>query len=155
MRTLLVSLALLGSVALLGGALLFQYVGGLAPCQMCLWQRWPHAIAIGLGLLAFHPRLTKAAARLAALVVLVGAGIAAFHAGVEWDWWEGITSCAGTGNALGGLAGGDLLSMDGPLGVVRCDEAAWVFLGLSMAGWNAVFSLILSAIWLAASNQRR
>ena len=154
MSRLLVLLALLGSVALLGGALLFQYAGGLAPCQMCIWQRWPHAIAIGLGLVALAPSARVPAARLAALMVLVGAGIAAFHAGVEWDWWEGLTTCAGGGNALGGLTGSDLLSTDGPLGVVRCDEAAWVFLGLSMAGWNALFSLGLAGLWLAASNHR-
>ena len=54
--------------------------------------------------------------------------------------------------ALGGLGGGDLLSLDGPLGVVRCDEAAWVFLGISMAGWNAIFSLMIAGVWIAASN---
>lgn len=152
MSRFLVTIGLLGSIALLGGALLFQYVGGLAPCQMCIWQRWPHAIAIVLGVFAFIPATRKYAARLAALAVLIGAGIGAFHAGVEWNWWEGITSCAGTGNTLGGMGAGDLLSLDGPLAVVRCDEAAWVFLGISMAGWNALFSLVLGGIWIAASN---
>ena len=152
MSRFLIAVAILGSVALLGGALAFQYLGGLAPCQMCIWQRWPHAIAIVLGLIAFVPPARKPATRLAGLVVLIGAGIAVFHAGVEWNWWEGLTACTGTGDMLGGLGAEDLLSTDGPLGVVRCDEAAWVFLGLSMAGWNAIFSLLLSGVWIAASN---
>ncbi|WP_316014254.1 disulfide bond formation protein B [Roseobacter sp. HKCCA0434] len=141
----------LGSIALLGGALLFQYVGGLAPCQMCLWQRWPHAIAIGAGILALlFPGARLPLAGLAALAIAIGIAIAVFHAGVEWDWWEGLTSCSGSGSALSGMTGSDLLSQDGPLGVVRCDEAAWVFLGLSMAGWNAVFSLFLFGFWMRA-----
>lgn len=139
-----------GSAALLIGALLFQYVGGLAPCQMCLWQRWPHAIALALVPLAFLLP-TRLIATLGALTVFAGAAIGAFHAGVEWDWWEGITACAGAGDALTGLSGADLLSTEGPLGVIRCDEAPWVFAGLSMAGWNAVFSAALAALWLRAA----
>ncbi|RED11086.1 disulfide bond formation protein B [Pontivivens insulae] len=156
-RHLYILLTTSGSIALLGGALLFQYVGGLAPCQMCIWQRWPHAAAIVLGVLALAQiRRARGFAAIAALAMLIGAGIGVFHAGVEWDWWEGITACAGSGNALDGLTGDSLLpSSGGALGVVRCDEAAWVFLGLSMAGWNAVFSLILAGLWIKVASTPR
>ena len=132
-----------GSFALLAGAFFFQWLG-YAPCKMCLWQRWPHAVAIGLGLVAlfFAPRWLAA---LGALAALATAGIGLYHTGVERGWWEGPTSCTGSGNALGG----DLLSLDiAP--VVMCDEVAWQFLTLSMASWNALFSLGFAALWIAA-----
>ena len=136
--------------ALLLGAFGFQHLGGLAPCKMCLWQRWPHAAAIliGAALLAGGPRVLT---WLGALAALTTAGIGIYHAGVEWGWWPGPSSCTGGGMDLGAMAGGDLLSMDGPMGVVMCDEIVWQFAGLSMAGWNAVISLGLAALWIAAA----
>ena len=148
----LILLATLGSAALLLGAFGFQHLGGLAPCKLCLWQRWPHAAAIliGVALLAGGHRLL---AWLGALAAATTAGIGAYHAGVEWGWWPGPSSCTGGGMDLGTMTGGDLLSMDGPMGVVMCDEVVWQLAGLSMAGWNAVISLGLTAIWIAAARR--
>jgi disulfide bond formation protein DsbB len=130
-------LALLLPVGLLGGALFSQYVGGLYPCEMCYWQRWPHAAAILLALGAMvspldSPR-TRPLVLLAALVIAVSGAIGVFHAGVELGWWEGITTCTATG----ARSLQDILNT--PL--VRCDQVQWDFLGISMAGWNAILSL--------------
>jgi disulfide bond formation protein DsbB len=139
-----------GSAALLLGAFAFQYLGGFLPCKMCLWQRWPHAAAvlIGVAVLAGAPR---ALIWLGALAAAITAFIGFYHAGVEWAWWPGPASCTGGGLDLGGMSGGDLLSMDAPVGLVMCDEIVWSFAGLSMAGWNGIFSLGLAGIWLLAA----
>lgn len=127
-------LALMLPVGLLGGALLSQYVGGLYPCEMCYWQRWPHAAAILLALGAFlRPAIARPLVRLAALAIAVSGAIGVFHAGVELGWWEGVTHCTATG----GASLEDILNV--PL--VRCDQVQWDFLGISMAGWNAILSL--------------
>ena len=146
-----IALATLGSAALLLGAYGFQLLG-YAPCKMCLWQRWPHAAAILIGLIALSggPRLLAWAGALAAATT---AGIGAFHAGVEWKWWEGPSSCSGAGPGLGGLSGSDLLSTDAPATLVMCDDIVWQFLGLSMAGWNAVISAGLVVLWLIAARK--
>lgn len=145
-------LATLGSAALLLGAFGFQHIGGLAPCKMCLWQRWPHAAAILIGvvILAGAPR---AFAWLGALAAAVTGLIGVYHAGVEWRWWEGPTSCTGGGTDLGAMDGGALLSLDTPTGVVMCDEIVWQFLGLSMAGWNAVICVVLVILWVRGARQ--
>lgn len=151
-RLHLIALAALGSAGLLLGAFAFQHLGGLAPCKMCLWQRWPHAAAalIGAALLAGAPRgLIWAGAAAAASTAAVGA----YHAGVEWGWWPGPSSCTGAGIDLNAMSGGDLLSLEGPMGVVLCDEIVWQLFGLSMAGWNAVLSLALTLIWIMAARR--
>lgn len=129
-------LALLIPLGLIGGALYSQHVGGLFPCEMCLWQRWPHYAAIAIAALSFAARPARAAlVWLAALAIAVSGAIGAFHAGVEYGWWEGLTRCAtnfGGGNTLDAI-------MNAPL--VRCDVAPWDFLGISLAGWNAILSL--------------
>ena len=127
-------LALLVPAGLLGGALFSQSVGGLYPCEMCYWQRWPHAAAILLALGAFvRPAQARLLVLLAALAIAISGAIGVFHAGVELGWWEGITQCTATG----ATSLQDLLSV--PL--VRCDQVQWEFLGISMAGWNAILSL--------------
>jgi disulfide bond formation protein DsbB len=130
-------LALLIPAGLLGGALFSQYVGGLYPCEMCYWQRWPHGAAILLAIGALLSPLaaprTRALTLLAALAVAVSGAIGVFHAGVELGYWEGITVC--TTNGATSLQ--DILNV--PL--VRCDQVQWSFLGISMAGWNAIVSL--------------
>ena len=127
-------LALLLPCALLGGALFSQYVGGLYPCEMCYWQRWPHGAAILLAIWAFvSPARAKPLVLLAALAILISALIGVFHAGVEVGWWEGITLC--TTNGATSLE--DILKV--PL--VRCDQVQWAFLGLSLAAWNAILSI--------------
>ena len=129
--------ALAVPVALLGGALLSQYVGGLHPCEMCYWQRWPHAFAIAVAGLAFLFPATSRNARLlialAAIAIAVSGAIGVFHAGVEYKWWEGLTRCS-TGGAM---TFDELMKV--PL--IRCDQVQFSFLGLSMAGWNALISL--------------
>ncbi|MDA9865347.1 disulfide bond formation protein B [bacterium] len=142
-------LAAFGSFVLLAGAFAFQALG-YAPCKLCLWQRWPHAAAIAIGglVLLLGPRLLLGIA--GALAALTTAGIGLYHSGVELGFWEGPTSCTGAGNSLGGLSGSDLLSTDAVSDIIMCDEVAWAFAGLSMASWNAVFSLLLAGLWIKA-----
>jgi disulfide bond formation protein DsbB len=148
----LILLATLGSAALLLGAFGFQHLGGLPPCKMCLWQRWPHAAAVVIGsmLLFGAPRnLTW----LGALATAITGGIGVYHAGVEWRWWEGPTSCSGGGTDLGAMDGTALLSLDTPTGVIMCDEIVWQLFGLSMAGWNAVIAFGLTVVWIMAARR--
>ena len=133
-------LALVVPAALMAGALGSQYIGGLHPCEMCHWQRWPHYAAIALALLAFAiPSRMRPFTALAALAILASGAIGAFHAGVEYGWWEGLTRCS----TLGGS--GDVLAdiMAAPL--VRCDEVQWSLFGISLAGFNAIISLAAGA----------
>ncbi len=148
-RAHFILLAAGGSAVLLGGAFVFQMLG-YAPCKMCLWQRWPHAVAILIGIVALKLLPNRLVAWLGAAAAAATASIGLYHTGVERDWWEGPTSC--TGGGLGGLDGEDLLSFDAP-GIVMCDEVAWQFLTLSMASWNALFSLVLAALWILAARK--
>ena len=145
-------LAGLGSASMLIGAFGFQYLGGLAPCQLCLWQRWPHAAAVailGLALLTGWRALAWAGA----LAALTTAGIGLFHAGVEQGWWQFISSC--TQGSIAGLSGADLLNPDlATAPPVRCDAIPWSLMGISMAGWNTIVSTGLAAIWLFAATRR-
>lgn len=148
--------AILGPAAVLGAALFSQYVGGLNPCQMCIWQRWPHGVAIALALiaLALAPRRAAAVALyLGALALIIGAGIGAFHAGVELGYWEGPTTCSG--GDVSGLSPADLIAKLQAAPLVRCDEVAWSFLGVSMAGWNAILSLGLAVLTVMAARRLR
>jgi disulfide bond formation protein DsbB len=136
-----------GSAALLAAAFAFQYLGGLAPCPLCLWQRWPHAVAVALGaLILVWPR--RELAGLAALALLVGAGIAGYHVGIEQGWWPGPSTCVAP--ELGAVSAEDLLQDILAAPVVRCDEIAWSLFGVSMAGWNGIASLVLAALWARA-----
>ena len=147
-KTQLIFLAAFGSFALLAGAFFFQFLG-YAPCRMCLWQRYPHGVAAVTGLLAIQlSRFQTQLAILGGLAALTTAGIGIYHTGVERDWWDGPTSCTGSGS----LDGVDLLSTD-ITPVVMCDDVAWSLLGLSMASCNALFSLLLSALWLKAARK--
>ncbi|WPY95396.1 disulfide bond formation protein B [Limimaricola variabilis] len=146
-RQLTILLATLGSAALLGGAFIFQALG-YPPCAMCIWQRWPHGIAIAIGIIAMMLP-GRVLPLLGALAATATAAIGVFHTGVERDWWEGPSSCTGSGPSLGSLSGGDLLATDGPR-LVMCDVVSWEMLGLSMASWNALFSLVLVALWVSA-----
>jgi disulfide bond formation protein DsbB len=148
-RTGLIVLAASGSLALLLGAWGFQALG-YPPCKMCLWQRWPHAGAIGIGLLAIWLPLAILPL-LGALAALTTAGIGLYHTGVERDWWEGPTTC--TSGNISNLSADDLMSqiLDAPL--IRCDEVAWEFLTLSMASWNMLISIGLAAVWIIAARR--
>jgi disulfide bond formation protein DsbB len=138
-----------GSLALLFGAFVFQAIG-YAPCKLCIWQRWPHGTAIGAGVLVMLTGPLALWGIVGALSALTTGAIGVYHAGIELDFWEGPTSCTGSGNTLGGLSGDQLLSLDAPVDIVMCDEIAWAFAGVSMAGWNAIFSIMLAAIWITA-----
>lgn len=142
----LIFLAAAGSAALLAGAFAFQYIGGLAPCVLCLWQRWPHGAAVIIGIMAliFGGRILPI---LGAAAAATSAGIAAFHVGVEQKWWEGLTSC--TAGSIEGISTADLLNPDVIVAApVRCDAIAWQLMGVSMAGWNMILSAMLVGIWL-------
>lgn len=150
----------LGSAALLCGAWFFQYLVGLAPCPLCLQQRIPYYVAIPLAaLLAIAARrgaprrLLTGGLILLAVILLVGAGLGAYHAGVEWKWWVGPQDCSGTGFSAGNAGG--LLQRMQTAQVVRCDDAAWRWLGLSLAGWNVLGALALASIALAGIRLER
>ena len=146
-------LALATPALLLGGALVSQYGFGLYPCEMCMWQRYPHYAAIGLALLASFAQPRRLWTAAAAFAILVSGAIGLFHAGVEYGWWEGITGCALTADT----SGADALEaiMNAPL--VRCDAPAWTFLGISLAGWNFLISTAsgLAIFWLLARGGKR
>lgn len=133
-------------VLLYGGALVSQYGFGLHPCEMCYWQRWPHQAAILLALLALTLRRNDTAMRaftlLAAVAIAISGAIGIFHAGVEYGFWEGITTCA---TGASGPVSLDSI-MNAPL--IRCDTAQWTLLGVSLAGFNAIFSLTAAALVL-------
>ena len=152
MSTRLLSLiALAGSAGLLLGAWTFQYMAGLAPCSLCVWQRWPHGAAVALGLLAlFLPgRLLPL---LAGLAALTSAGLGVYHTGVERGWWPGPSTCSG--GDIGALTPEQLLEQIMTAPLVRCDDVAWQMLGLSMASWNAVISLGLALLWAIVATRR-
>ncbi len=143
-------IALLIPSTLLGGALASQYAGGLYPCEMCHWQRWPHAAAILLSLTAMLSPAEASRSRvltlLAALAIAVSGAIGLFHAGVEYGLWEGLTTCT----TSGATSLEDILAV--PL--VRCDQVQWSLFGISMAGWNAIISLGAAAIIAVLSSRR-
>src|SRR4051794_5378110 len=135
-------IALLLPLALLGGALGSQYLGGLHPCEMCYWQRWPHAAAIMLAALSFTGPAESSRSRtlvlLAALAIATSGAIGVYHAGVEAKIFEGLTQCTATAK---GLTPAETLNQIIHAPLVRCDEVQFRFLGISLAGWNAILSL--------------
>ncbi|MDE2791475.1 MAG: disulfide bond formation protein B [Paracoccaceae bacterium] len=147
-RTQLIILATGGSLALLAGALGFQYLGGLPPCQLCVWQRWAHALAIAVGAVAMISGRGRALAGVGCLIMIGSAGLAGYHAGVEQGWWPGLASCAALPSDA--LSAEERLAEILATPVVRCDAIPWAFAGLSMAGWNAVASLLLALAWWRA-----
>ena len=134
------------SASLYVGALWFQYFGEFTPCSLCLWQRWPHIIIVLLAVIALFVRMPRLVLTAIAMTAATSVILAAYHAGVEWQLWSGPSGCnANLTNS------GDLTSLTESLlatPVVRCDEVAWSFLGLSMAGWNSLFSLDICLIAL-------
>ena len=140
---------LLLAAATISGALASQHLFGLAPCPLCLQQRWPYYVGVPVAaaaLLAPAAWLRPALALLA-LVFLLSAGLGAYHAGVEWGWFAGPSDCAGGTGAPAGSVGDFLRDLQRTR-VVSCSEAAWRFAGLSLAGWNALVSLGLAALAL-------
>ena len=138
-------LALLFPAVLVGGALISQYVFGLHPCEMCMWQRWPHYTAIAFAILAFllgQKPAARVLVTLAAVLIIISGVIGIFHAGVEYGWWEGMTRCA----SAGPMTLDDI--MNAPL--IRCDVAPWTLFGVSLAGYNAILSTLIGTgtLWL-------
>ena len=146
------ALALLVPAGLLAGAYGSQYIGGLAPCEMCYWQRYAHFAGLAFALAALAagglPDRGRSFVWLAALGILASGAIGFYHAGVELDYFEGFTQCTSSGaRTLEEI-------MAAPL--VRCDQIQWSFLGVSMAGWNAILSTFgaLTVLWLSLSRPR-
>ena len=145
--------AALISAAMLGTAHAFETFGKYPPCELCLHQREAYWIALAIGIVGavairMRPDFARAIALVLGLVFAAGALLAAYHAGVEWKWWPGPSSCTGAGTK--GVSATDMADLLAGVKVhaVRCDEAAWKMLGLSMAGWNALASAGFAAISL-------
>jgi disulfide bond formation protein DsbB len=146
------------ALALILGALGFQYIGGLPPCEMCHWQRWPHIAAAVVGIVGaalIRLGLVDRSAgnflvAITALLIATSGAIGVYHAGVEWHWWPGPSTCTGPAFRFQGT-----LDLNAP--VVRCDAAAWRLFGISLAGYNAIISLGLAGIAfvLLARSKRR
>lgn len=142
-----------GSAALLIAALLFQWAG-YAPCELCILQRWPHLAAVVVGAVILLAGFSRALAALGLLAALAATGLAVYHTGVEWQWWAGPAACSGGLGDLSGLSTTDLLAKIRGAQVIRCDQPAWVFLGLSMAAWNALISAGLAGLWAVSLRSR-
>jgi disulfide bond formation protein DsbB len=137
----------------LAGAWYFQLVLGLQPCPLCLEQRYAYYLAIPLAVLVAvaagqnAPRsLLVGGLAILALAALANAVLAGYHAGVEWKFWPGPSDCTGPVGNLG--SAGSLLDRLDKVKVVMCDEVQWTFLGLSLAGYNVLISLLMAAIAL-------
>jgi len=156
--SLFIAVAAAGTIL---GAYFFQYVIGLAPCPLCLEQRTPYYIAIPLALAVAAAAAFKAPAFVVRLGLLVLAGVmvwgaylGVYHAGAEWGFWAGPTTCAQPVTIA--RTPGDLLRQiqTGPR-IADCTVAAWRFLGVSLAGWNALIAAVLAAVALAAASRSR
>jgi disulfide bond formation protein DsbB len=139
------------SATTLLGAWYFQFVLKLVPCPLCLEERLPYHIVIPLSLLMTIAAVVRAPRALLVVgflaimaAMLCSAALGAYHAGVEWRWWPGPTECSGPISDL--TVKGPLLDQLQSIYVVRCDEAAWRLLGLSLAGYNVLMSLAIAAI---------
>jgi disulfide bond formation protein DsbB len=151
-RNQLTWIAMLGSAALLAGAFAFQVFGGLIPCVLCIYQRWPHGVAVLAGVLALSLG-GRQWLWLGALAAAVTAAVGFYHAGVEMGIFEGLTTC--TVDTMKNVSVSDLLNTDVTVGApVRCDAVPWALLGISMAGWNAILSSLLCLTWIAAARKR-
>ena len=137
---------------LLGGAYVSQYVFGLYPCEMCWWQRWPHFAALALAFASTVLPAKRAWIAAAAGGIFTSGLIGGFHAGVEYGWWEGITTCA---TPMVG-EGGNLLDAIVNAPLIRCDQAPWTLAGISLAGFNALLSIGSAfAIWVLLAARSR
>jgi len=146
-------IALLVPLALMAGALGSQYLEHLVPCEMCMWQRYPHYAAIlaaALAILLRRTPLSLPLTILAGLLILTSGGIGAYHAGVEYKWWPGPQHCTGTV-----APGADFLKRLLAAPVVRCDEPQWTLFGISLAGFNFLISTVGGLAVLVLCLKRR
>ena len=139
------------AAATIAGAWFFQLVLEILPCPMCLEQRYayyftiPFAVLVALAAAKGAPRsMVLAGLAVLALVALGNAVFGGYHAGVEWGFWPGPTDCTGSGFDPG--KAGSLLENLDKVKVIRCDEVQFRFLGISLAGYNALISLLMAAI---------
>ena len=146
-------LALAAALAL-GAAYVAQYGFGLAPCELCLWQRYPYMAALPLGVLAALTApgtgVRRALVALTGLAFVAGAGIAGFHVGVEQGLWEGLPGCSAPEITKDMSVAELQRALEARSEVVPCDEPAWTFAGVSMAGYNAIYAglLAIATAWL-------
>ena len=147
------------TIALLtiAGAWFFQLVLNIQPCELCLEQRYAYYVIIPMAALLAKQDASRGVMlgglALLALIAFANAGLGVYHAGVEWGWWQGPTACSG---ALADLSGGGLLDNLNRVKIVRCDEVQWRFLGLSLAGYNVLISLLIAimALWGIGASSR-
>lgn len=149
-QNLFLAILLVPAVAL-GTALISQYVFGLEPCALCVWQRWPYAAAFGVAALALLIRDHWIVPLLAAVCFGTSAGFGVFHMGVEQGLWEGLATCAGAGTPDSLEALRAQIAGKQP---ARCDEIPFSFLGLSIAGWNFVYGTVAALLMLAVAFRR-
>lgn len=142
-------LAAAGSAGLLAGAFFFQALG-YAPCELCLLQRWPHAAAAVIGLAVAATGFRRAWGLLGLAAAILATAFAIYHVGVEQTWWPGPTACSGGLGDLSAVSTDELLARIRGAQVIRCDQPSWIFLGLSMAAWNAILSAVLAGVWAVA-----
>lgn len=148
-RNQLILLAAAASAATLLAGFGFEHLGGLAPCKLCLWQRWPHAVAPILGLLAVA--IGGRMLPLSGMVTMaVSTGLAIYHSGVERHWWDGPSSCTGSGPSLSQMTPEQILTPSLVEPVVLCDRIAWELFGLTMANYNVLLSAFLVVVWAMA-----
>ena len=150
-RTVALAVAL-GAALTVGGALVFEHGLGYVPCKLCLTERVPYYLAAPLALVAalLPSRPARFLLGLVALVLLYGAGLGAYHAGAEWGFWPGPSDCGG-GSGAGPADVGDFLKSLDSVRPVDCTAAAWRFLGISLAGWNALIAAALGLLAAAAA----
>jgi disulfide bond formation protein DsbB len=143
------ALVLLGAAVTLAGAWTFQSLG-FEPCELCLKQRYPYYAALPLATAAIFlarnapPITARLVLALLAVIFIASAVAGGYHAGVEWKFWPGPADCSGPINSLG--SANDMLKRLQNIRIVRCDEAAWRFLGISLAGYDVLVSLFLAAV---------
>lgn len=139
---------MLGALGVIIIALLFEHVGGYKPCELCLMERWAYYAGIPLAFVAMvllsvdYPRIACLVLVAVGLAFLANAGLGVYHAGAEWQFWLGPSTCGGSESLTSGS--GNLLNDLGKERVIRCDRAPWRMLGLSFAGWNVVTSAVLA-----------
>ena len=158
--TVIAAVLTLGMAVVVGSALGFEHIGGYIPCALCLMQRNPYYIGVGVGLLAvlsaifkLPPIVTRVLIGVIALLMIVSIGLGTYHAGVEWKFWEGPSSC--TIGATGGDTPVNVLDALNSTKAPSCTEATLRVLGLSFAGWNVLTSAALAAIALWATFRKR
>lgn len=150
-RTKMSVLLTLGSAAMILGAWGFQYIGGMPPCKMCYWQRYPHMAAVFIGAAAVFLK-TRIFAYMGAVAMAITSGIGVYHSGVERKLWQGPTSC--TSGAVDGLSAQELMSQIMAAPLVRCDDIPWEMFGVTMANLNAIGSLCFALMWLWVARAR-